>query len=73
MQIATLSAKYQISIPKPIREQLHLEAGQQFIFIAKGNGLHLVPKRSIEQVKGILKGANTNNVRDRKDRISNIN
>lgn len=68
MQVATLSAKYQISIPKQIREQLHLEAGQQFIFLAKGNGLHLVPKRNFEQIKGLLKGANTNNIRDRRDR-----
>lgn len=69
MQTATLSAKYQICIPKLIREQLHLKIGQQFLFIAKGNSLHLVPKRSIKDVKGLLKGANPDNTRDRKDRI----
>jgi AbrB family looped-hinge helix DNA binding protein len=69
MHTATLSAKYQLCIPKPVREQLHLQVGQQFVFIAKGNSLHLVPKRNMDSIRGLLKGANTNNVRDRKDRV----
>ena len=69
MNTATLSAKYQISIPKQIREQLGFKAGQQFVFIPKGKSLYLVPKRSIEEVKGILPNANTKNYRDRKERI----
>lgn len=69
MQVATISAKYQISIPKQIREEMHIQAGQQFIFIPKGNSLYLVPKRKIEQVKGLLKGANATNIRNREDRF----
>lgn len=68
MQVVTLSSKFQICIPKQIREQLHLESGQQFILIAENNGLHLVPKRNIKDMKGILAGANKENVRDREDR-----
>ena len=68
MNIATISSKFQISIPKQIREQLHIKPGQQFIFIAKGEGLEIVPKRNIKDVKGLLAGANTQNVRDRSDR-----
>jgi len=51
MQIATLSTKYQICIPKLIREQLHLEAGQQFIIITKGNGLHLYQNAVLNRLK----------------------
>jgi AbrB family looped-hinge helix DNA binding protein len=70
MQIATISSKFQISIPKKIREQLHIKPGQQFIFILKGDGLELVPKRNIKDVRGILSGANVDNIRDREnDRI----
>ena len=69
MQTATSFAKYQICIPKLIREQLHFKVGQQFLFIAKANCLHLIPKRKLEDVKGLLAGANPNNVRDRKDRV----
>lgn len=65
---ATVSSKYQIAIPKKIREQLLIKPGQQFIFITKGNCIELVMKRGIEDVKGLLAGANVNNVRDRNDR-----
>ncbi len=69
MHAVTLSAKYQLCIPKPIRDQMHLRAGQQFVFLTKEDGLHLVPKRNINSLKGLLKGANVTNVRDRKDRV----
>ena len=36
---ATLSAKFQISIPKAIRSARHWQAGQVFAFIPKGEGL----------------------------------
>lgn len=69
MNRATLSTKYQISIPKHIRETMHLKAGQQFLFIPKGNGLYLIPVKSMPDIRGALKGANTQNIRDRRDRI----
>jgi len=68
MFTATISSKYQISIPKKIRELLLIKPGQQFIFIPKGSGIELVMKRGIQDVKGILAGANTDNIRDRNDR-----
>ena len=69
MQIATISAKFQISVPKKIREQLHIKPGQLFIFVLKGECLELVPKRDIKAMKGVLRGANTKNIRDRGERI----
>lgn len=33
---ATLSRKFQISVPKAIRDDLHWQAGQEFAFIPKG-------------------------------------
>lgn len=69
MYIATISSKFQISVPKKIREQLHIKPGQQFIFIAKGECLELVPKRNIKDMRGILAGTNTKNTRDRNERV----
>lgn len=69
MLITTLSSKYQISVPKKIREELNIKPGQQFIFITKGNCIELVPKIDIKDVRGILKGANVKQVRDRSDRL----
>ncbi len=65
MHCATLSSKFQLSIPKQIREQLHIKAGQQFIFIPKGECLELVPRREIKDMCGILAGTNTKDIRDR--------
>lgn len=69
MQTSTLSTKFQICIPKAIREQMHLEAGQEFLFIPKGNAIYLVPRLTIQNIKGILPKANTTKVRDRDDRV----
>lgn len=68
MHIATISSKFQLSVPKKLREQLHIKPGQQFILIPKGECLELVPKRSIKSMRGVLEGANTENIRDREDR-----
>lgn len=65
---ATLSAKFQISIPKAIREEQHWEAGQEFVFIPKGKGVLVMPVPELAQLAGIVKGARTEGYRDRKDR-----
>ncbi len=66
--VATLSSKYQISIPKAVREEQHWEAGQEFVFIPKGNGVLVMPVPEFKQLAGIAKGAKTTGYRDRKDR-----
>ena len=68
MQMAKLSSKYQILIPKAIREDLEFKAGQMFIFIRKGKVLMLVPQITLNELKGSMAGANTENYRDHKDR-----
>ena len=66
--IATLSSKFQISVPKAIRDDLHWEAGQEFVFIPKGKGVLLMPVPELEELAGIAIGARTNDYRDRQDR-----
>jgi len=65
---ATLSSKFQISIPKIIRDEQHWEAGQEFVFIPKGAGVLLMPVLELDELAGIAEGANKGNFRDRKDR-----
>jgi AbrB family looped-hinge helix DNA binding protein len=66
---ATLSSKFQISIPKAVREERRWEAGQEFVFIPKGSGVLLMPVPLFAELEGIAKGANTAGYRDRKDRF----
>lgn len=65
---ATLSSKYQISIPKVVRDEQHWEAGQEFVFIPKGNGVLVMPVPELTQLAGLAKGARATGYRDRKDR-----
>ena len=66
---ATLSSKFQISIPKAIRAAQHWEAGLTFAFIPKGTGVMLVPVPKRESLKGLAKGAQPEAYRDRTDRV----
>jgi AbrB family looped-hinge helix DNA binding protein len=64
---ATLSSKFQISIPKEVREEQHWEAGQEFVFIPRGKGVLVMPVPELEQLSGIAKGASKEDYRDRED------
>lgn len=67
--VATLSAKFQISIPKAVRTAQRWSAGQAFVFIPKGAGVLLVPVADAEALRGIARGANGGDYRDRGDRV----
>ena len=66
---ATLSSKFQISVPKAVREAQHWRAGQEFVFIPKGKGVLMMPVPSLRALAGIAKGACMDDVRDRQDRV----
>ena len=67
-ETATLSSKFQISIPKAIRAAQHWEAGLTFAFIPKGTGVLLVPVPERETLRGLATGAHPGAYRDRTDR-----
>ena len=66
---AKLSSKFQISIPKSVRAARHWQAGQEFAFIPKGEGVLLVPVPKIEDLGGLARGAKSDGYRDRADRF----
>lgn len=66
---ATLSSKYQLAIPKAIREELGLQAGQKFAVVTKGDVIELIPLHSMKSARGLFKGADPTDYRDRKDRV----
>ncbi|MEA4836947.1 MAG: AbrB/MazE/SpoVT family DNA-binding domain-containing protein, partial [Rhodospirillaceae bacterium] len=65
---AKLSAKYQISIPKAVRTARHWQAGQEFAFIPKGEGVMLMPIPNRKDLAGLARGATPEDYRDRTDR-----
>ncbi|MBX9759048.1 MAG: AbrB/MazE/SpoVT family DNA-binding domain-containing protein [Beijerinckiaceae bacterium] len=65
---AKLSSKFQISIPKDVRDAQDWRAGQEFVFIPKGPGVLVIPVPKVEELIGIARGARNLEYRDRKDR-----
>ena len=63
-----LSSKYQISIPKTVRERLAWRPGQKLAFIDQGHSVLMIPVPDREALAGMARGANTENYRDRNDR-----
>jgi len=55
----TISPKFQVVIPKEIREKLGLSPGQRVEAIAYENRIELIPLRPIRQMRGFLKGIDT--------------
>jgi AbrB family looped-hinge helix DNA binding protein len=68
MQSVTVSPKYQIVIPKTIREALHLRPGQKMQVIEYAGRVELIPERDIKELRGFLKGINTKFTRE-EDRV----
>lgn len=68
MAITTISSKYQIVIPKEIRERLKLKPGQKIGILMKGKQAVLVPVRPIEELRGIAEGASMEGYREEVDR-----
>jgi AbrB family looped-hinge helix DNA binding protein len=68
MTAVTLSSKFQISIPKEVREKQGWKPGQKLAFVPRGKSYELVPVPDLKDLKGIAKGANTSDYRDRYDR-----
>jgi AbrB family looped-hinge helix DNA binding protein len=68
MNVVTLSSKFQISIPKEVRESQGWKPGQKFAFIPGGSDYELVPVPKLKDLRGIAKGADITDYRDRYDR-----
>jgi AbrB family looped-hinge helix DNA binding protein len=65
MSTVTISPKYQVVIPKEIREQLGLTPGQKVQAVVDGDRIELIPLRPAKELRGFLKGIDTRVDRDR--------
>lgn len=68
MPTVTVSPKFQVVIPREIREALSLEVGQKLEAMQAGDQIVFVPVRSAKALRGFLRGIDTAVVRDR-DRV----
>ncbi len=68
MDTVTLSPKYQVVIPKRVRDRMKVKKGQKFhVFFFEGR-IELIPAKNLKDMRGFLKGIDTDIIRE-PDRI----
>lgn len=68
METVTVSPKFQIVIPRSVREALDLHPGEKVQVIRYENRIEFIPVKDIKKMRGFLKGVDTT-VKREKDRI----
>jgi len=70
MSTVKVSPKFQVVIPKDIREQLELKPGEELQIYLIDNSVRIQRPRSIKELRGIAKGMQwKDDYRDRNDRF----
>lgn len=69
MDTVTISPKYQVVIPKAIRDQLKLTPGQTVQVIAYGSRIEFLPLRSARELRGFLNAPDATFEREDEDRM----
>jgi len=65
--LTTISSKYQIVIPRDVREKFNLKPGQKVMFIPYQKSIRLVIVPSIKDALGMFKGMNMDNIREEEE------
>jgi AbrB family looped-hinge helix DNA binding protein len=65
---ATISSKYQVVIPKKVRDHLDLKPKQKMTFVEKDRLLILIPESSLDELRGIAAGVDINGYREKTER-----
>jgi AbrB family looped-hinge helix DNA binding protein len=69
VETVTISPKFQVVIPKSIRERLHLVPGQKVQAIVYGDHIEFLPVRPAAELRGVLRGLDTSFEREERDRL----
>jgi len=69
METTTLSTKYQLVVPRRIRERMGLVPGTKLTVLEKGGVLYLVPERPLRSRRGLVRGTSPRALREKKDRL----
>ena len=69
MEAVTISPKYQVVIPRKVREKIRLKPGEKLQVISYDDRIELVPVRPMSELRGFLKGLDPTFIREENDRI----
>jgi len=65
MNVVTISPKFEVVIPRDIRDRLELEPGQKVQALVFGNRIEFIPVRPLREMRGFLRGLDTTVHRER--------
>jgi len=68
MKVVTVSPKYQVVIPREIRESMEIKPGSKVQVLLYENRIELIPMKNLRRMRGFLKGIDTTVERER-DRV----
>lgn len=68
METVTVSPKYQVVIPKRVRQALKIIPGQKVQVVLYENRIQMIPIIPMQDIRGFIKGLDTNVERD-SDRV----
>jgi len=69
MTATTVSPKFQVVIPKEVRDQIPIKSGQRVTMVAKNGVIYIVPRMSLKKLRGSLRGLRARGFREKKDRL----
>ena len=59
METVKISPKFQVVIPKKVRESMQLRPGQRMQVIEYCDRVELIPSKSVESMRGFMRGIDT--------------
>ena len=68
MNTVTVSPKYQIVIPRDVRDSMEITPGEKVQVLQYENRIELIPLKRLKEMRGFLKGIDTT-VKREKDRV----
>ena len=60
MKAVTVSPKFQIVIPRDLRESMDIQPGSKVQVLQYENRIELIPLKSLKSLRGYLRGIDTN-------------
>ena len=69
MATVKVSSKYQIVIPRDVREALGLKKGQTVSVVPVGNIIEIVPDEDLSELEGAFPGLTLDDIRDESERM----
>jgi AbrB family looped-hinge helix DNA binding protein len=69
MNKVRVSSKFQIVIPRGLRERQKIRSGQELLVIEQGRGFIVIPSVEIAEMEGAIPGLSLDGIREEEDRF----